>query len=471
MGDHKDLKSLNEVYASINLNEFYDEDYCDYAIYRTLQRIPHIIDGFAQTQRKVMYTCIDKNIITQNKVADLASIVGLHTKYHHGNTSIETTITNMVPRYNNQIPLLQEDGTYGCRSEREASASRYISTRLYKYSKIIFNEIDNKQFTKSQSAEGKVIEPLFLIPVIPLLLINGQRQIGVGYSCNILPRDYKTIITIIKEVLTGKRSEIPKDIKPTMPLFKGDVYQEDDSTSWSFKGILTLDVKKREVVITEVPPKYNRESYLNYLTPLKEDYIKSINENINGDEFYLKIKLQTNEKVDKVLKNDALYSLLGLIEQVGENITVINTNDQIKRYDNIAEVLYEYIVYMIGIYKLRKQYILDKMQNDIIQNESLIKFIELVNSDQIILRNQKRDKVIEQIIFHKLSKVDDSYDYLLNSQIRSLTFEKIEELNQKNQNLHKEYNELVDTKPSMIWYQDIENFQTSFEKETKDKML
>lgn len=466
------IQNLNEVYASINLNDFYDEDYCDYAIYRTLQRIPHLVDGFAQTQRKVLYTCIDKNIVTQNKVVDLASIVGLHTKYHHGNTSIETTITNLVPRYNNQIPLLQEDGTYGCRSEREASASRYISTRLYKYSKIIFNDIDNKYFTTSQSAEGKVIEPLYLIPVIPLLLINGQRQIGVGYSCNILPRDYKTIITIIKEILTGKRSEIPKDIKPTMPLFKGSVYQDDKTSSWSFKGIFTLNVKKKEIEITEVPPKYNRESYLKYLTPLKDEYIKSVVENINGDSFYLKIKLQSNEKVDKVLKNpDSIYDLFGLIEQVGENITVINTADEIKRYDNVAEVLYEYIVYMIGIYKLRKQHILDKIQIDISQNESLIKFIELVNSDQIILKNQKRDKVIEQIIFHELSKVDDSYDYLLNAQIRSLTFEKIEELKQKNQSLHKEYNDLVNTKPSMIWYQDIENFQKSFEKETKDKMI
>ncbi len=467
------LKELNRVFSEINLGDFYDTDYCDYAIYRALQRIPSLIDGFAQTQRKVVYTMIDQNIDKKTKVSDLAAVVSLATKYHHGSLSIETTITNLVPQWNNQVPLLREDGTYGSRSEREASASRYIESRLYKYSKVIFNKIDNELFVKKQIVEGKQIEPANMLPIVPLLLINGQSQIGVGYSSDVLPRDIKVILKLMREVLTGKRKEIPTEIPPAAPLFKGSIIKNDKS-GWDFYGIVE-ELKKGEIHITEVPPRYTRESYMNVLEVLKDaGKIKSYNENIVGDEFDIVVKfgslatlndaIKLDSKTDQNVRNLKIIQFLKLTGTKSENLTVVNTKDEIVRYNNVAEILFEYIIYMLGVYKKRKAYLLEKMRKDTIMNNEKIRFIQMVNNDIILLKNRKRKVIDDDLVLKNFEKFDNCYDYLLNMRLASLTSEKIDELESVIKEDAASIIKLEETTAAKIWLEDLDQFEKFLKK-------
>lgn len=463
-----DLKKLNEVYQSINLGDFYDTDYCDYAIYRALQRIPHLIDGFAQTQRKVIHTMIDKNIDKKNKVSDLAAIISLHTSYHHGSGSIESTITNLVPQYNNQVPLLREDGTYGNRSDRGAAASRYIETRLFKYSKVIFNSIDNSKFVNEQEVEGKKLEPVTMIPIVPLLLLNGQSQIGVGYASDILPRDVNIIVKILKDILSGKIKEIPTSIPPVAPLFKGTITPHEKG-GWKYTGIVKEGNRSNSVHITEVPPNYTRDKYIAVLETLKNNRkIRSYVENINGDEFDIVIKMipgWTKLKVTDVEKRQKiLIQMFKLESKQSENITVINTKDEIVRYNNIAEVFFEYIVYVLNIYKKRKQYLLDTMISDSAMNLEKIRFIKLVNDDIIILKNRKRVDIDQELTKHEFKEFDNSYDYLLNMRISNLTYEKIFELESIMQDTNNKIKILNQTGAAQIWLDDLKEFEKFLKK-------
>ncbi len=463
-----DLKKLNQLYSSINLGDFYNTEYCDYAIYRALQRIPHLVDGFAQTQRKVIYTCIDKNIDRKTKVSDLAAIISLHTKYHHGSGSVESAITNLVPKYNNQVPLLKEDGTYGSRSEREASASRYIESRLYKYTKVIFNRIDNQNFVKNQSVEGKQIEPVTMIPIIPLLIINGQSQIGVGYASDILPRDINQILKILKDILTGKRKEIPTIIPPVAPLFNGSI-EPHPKGGWLYTGIVE-EGKLNTAIITEVPPNYTREGYLKILIALQEaGKIKSYVESINGDEFHIVVKLigpnwtktkKTNVEARKV----ELINLLKLTGKKSENITVINTKDEIKKYNNIAEIFFEYIIFVLDIYKKRRALLIAQMINATLMNNEKIRFIREVNADIIILKGRKKVDIFNDLNESEYIKFDDSYDYLLNMRISNLTHEKILELEKEINTDQKAIDEINNTTAAQIWLEDIKNFEKFYKK-------
>jgi len=467
------LKELNRVFSEINLGEFYDTDYCDYAIYRALQRIPSLIDGFAQTQRKVVYTMIDQNIDKKTKVSDLAAVVSLATKYHHGSLSIETTITNLVPQWNNQVPLLREDGTYGSRSEREASASRYIESRLYKYSKVIFNKVDNELFVKKQIVEGKQIEPAYMLPIVPLLLINGQSQIGVGYASDVLPRDIKVIIKLMREVLTGKRKEIPTEIPPAAPLFYGSIVKNDKG-GWDYYGIVE-ELKKGDVHITEVPPRYTRESYMNVLEVLKDaGKIKSYNENIVGDEFDITVKfgslavlneaIKLDSKTDQKIRNLKILQFLKLTGSKSENLTVVNTKDEIVRYDNVAEILFEYIIFMLNIYKKRKAYMLEKMQSDTIMNNEKIRFIKMVNNDTMIIKNRRRNAIDDDLTLKNFVKFDDCYDYLLNMRISSLTEDKILELENVIADDANSILQLEKTTAAQIWLEDLDQFEKYLKK-------
>lgn len=43
-----------------------------------------MVPGFKPGQRKVIFTCIKRNIVKEIKVAQLAGSVGEHSAYHHG---------------------------------------------------------------------------------------------------------------------------------------------------------------------------------------------------------------------------------------------------------------------------------------------------------------------------------------------------------------------------------------------------
>jgi len=459
------IEKMNEVKNSINLGEFYDKEYCDYAIYRAIQRIPSLIDGFAQTQRKVVYTMIDKNMMKKTKVSDLKSIVSLHTKYHHGDLSIESAITNLVPIYKNQVPLLKEDGTYGTRSEREASASRYIESRLYKYSKLLFNDIDNSLFVSEQYVEGQKIEPEFMIPILPLLLINGQSQIAVGFASDILPRKLETVIKTFKNILSGKPFNVNEINKPFFPLFNGDI-EPNATGGWTLTGKIT-DLGNGKLHITEVPPKYTRMAYIKILNTLKENnVIKSYSENIVGDTFDITVRL--SDKNDQKLLCETcksnLLKVFKLQENVSENLTVIDSQGKIKKFENIVEMIQEYAHFMISIYTKRKEYLINKLKNDSLENNEKIRFIHMINADQIIIRNRKQSDIFKDLEYHNFIKIDNKYDYLLNMRISTLTLERVIELEKIIEEDRKKMEELENTSPALLWLNDINEFMKAYKK-------
>jgi DNA topoisomerase II len=49
-----------------------------------MRSIPHFVDGFKPSQRKVLFACFKKNLKKEIKVAQLAGYVGEKSAYHHG---------------------------------------------------------------------------------------------------------------------------------------------------------------------------------------------------------------------------------------------------------------------------------------------------------------------------------------------------------------------------------------------------
>ena len=50
--------------------------------------------------------------------------------------------------------------------------------------------------------DGDPVEPMFYCPIIPMVLVNGSKGIGTGFSTDILSYDPKKIIQYLKQKLT-----------------------------------------------------------------------------------------------------------------------------------------------------------------------------------------------------------------------------------------------------------------------------
>ncbi len=172
----------------MKISTFFENDYVDQASYDNLRKIASLVDGQKNSSRKIIYTILEKNIKDEIKVSQLGSKVAEFAEYLHGN--LDGVIVNLAQNFpgTNNIPLLTREGNFGTRFAQEASASRYIYTYGSKEFFQLFNKNDNAILVK-QYFEGEQIEPMFYLPTLPLLLINGSEGVSSGFAQKILSRD------------------------------------------------------------------------------------------------------------------------------------------------------------------------------------------------------------------------------------------------------------------------------------------
>ena len=190
----------------MNIKDIFKQQYIVSASYECATKIANIADGLKISARKILYTCLDENIISK-KVGQLTSKTSDKTNYIHGEISLVGVSVGLAQRFvgSNNIPLLQTDGGFGSRLIPEAAAPRYIFTGIEKYLKNIFIPEDNN-ILETQYFEGDKIEPKYFLPIIPLLLVNGSEGVAIGFAQYILPRNIDDILKYINRRLIGQKS-------------------------------------------------------------------------------------------------------------------------------------------------------------------------------------------------------------------------------------------------------------------------
>lgn len=69
-----------------------------------------------------------------------------------------------------------------------------------------------------------------------------------------------------------------------------------------------------------------------------------------------------------------------------------------KKYKNEIEILEEFYDLRLEFYHKRKNYMLSKMERELVFLENKLKFIVYVNDERIILRNKPKKEVVRKLI-------------------------------------------------------------------------
>lgn len=176
-----------------------------------VRSIPSAVDGFKPGQRKVMFTCFKRNDKREVKVAQLAGSVAEQSAYHHGEISLCMTIVNLAQNYvgSNNINLLQPNGQFGTRltGGKDSASARYIFTMMSPLTRLIFHPHDDP-LLQYQYEDNQKIEPIWYIPIIPMVLVNGAEGIGTGWSTKIPNYNPRQIIRCIRKMIRGEEAEL-----------------------------------------------------------------------------------------------------------------------------------------------------------------------------------------------------------------------------------------------------------------------
>src|SRR5688572_24747796 len=75
---------------------------------------------------------------------------------------------------------------YSCRLQggKDAASARYLYTRLQPYTRMLFPKEDDYLLNYLQE-DGQSVQPIYYLPIIPLVLINGIDGVGTGWSTSI----------------------------------------------------------------------------------------------------------------------------------------------------------------------------------------------------------------------------------------------------------------------------------------------
>jgi len=458
---------------TLDLVDFLNDDLGNYAFYKVLTQIPHILDGLTITQRKIIHV-MSKNKDKTFKTAQTYSYLLNDTKYVHGDVSVYNTTNNMAALYKNNINLLTPKSNFGNRTIPSASAPRYTESKYSKIAQLIFNNIDSNLLIP-QIFENEEIEPYYLLPSLPLGLINGNSGIAMGYKADIFPRNPLEILNTLRSILRKETKRIDNFMVPWIPYFNGVIEKTDCPKKWIFKGIIEKVRSTKNygfLRITEIPFK-SRDRYVekNINGLIDTGVIKSWDDACEKNQFLfdIKVPIEIYEK-----PHDELLELFGLVVTKVESLTFINRDDisiELKEYDSIANFFKDWISMRASFYKKRKEFILSKLEKDLMIAQNRAKFIKDIIDDNIIIKKRKKSVIEKDLGKLEYVSIDDSYDYLLNMSIWNLTSEKISELNKKIRNIKLEIKRVNELNPIDIWLDDLDNLEELIIKEIDTKTL
>tara|TARA_B100000575_G_scaffold294592_2_gene311881 strand:+ start:2881 stop:6543 length:3663 start_codon:yes stop_codon:yes gene_type:complete len=469
---------------NIGVDEFVDRELIHFSNEDNDRSIPSVIDGLKPSQRKVIYGCFKRKLVkSEIKVAQLSGYISEHAAYHHGEGSLENTIKNMAQDYvsSNNINYLEPIGQFGTRlmGGDDAAQSRYIFTKLSPLTRTIFKEYDDC-LCKYLNDDGFMIEPEYYYPIIPTILVNGCVGIGTGFSTDI-PKFNP--IDVANKILSKLNSTKEPVLKPWYRGFSG-IIETTHPGSYVTRGCMK-QIYDGTIHITELPIGTWTEKYTDFLDKISvergketaKQFIRSYTDNSTETKVDITIKMNplTIQKLKNKLGKDGfceLYNKLKLTSSLSlSNMHLFNKDCQIEKFDTIDDIVNYWFPIRQQIYIKRRDNLLKilKKELDIIRYK--VKFIEEIIKDTIVIKNVKKQILIQNLIDKDYPKIsinetsESSYDYLLGMDLYKLTSEEIEQLKKKRELKELEFSNLEKQTANDLWIEDLNNFISSYSKD------
>eukprot|EP00579_Thalassiosira_antarctica_P002668 CAMPEP_0201875748 /NCGR_PEP_ID=MMETSP0902-20130614/7629_1 /ASSEMBLY_ACC=CAM_ASM_000551 /TAXON_ID=420261 /ORGANISM="Thalassiosira antarctica, Strain CCMP982" /LENGTH=1508 /DNA_ID=CAMNT_0048402857 /DNA_START=105 /DNA_END=4631 /DNA_ORIENTATION=+ len=476
----------------VSYSDFINRELVLFSQCDNIRSIPHILDGFKPSQRKVLYACFKKKLKTEIKVAQLGGYIGEHSAYHHGEMSLNGTIIGMAQSYcgSNNVNLLYPSGQFGTRrmGGKDHASARYIFTRLEKIARAIFHP-DDDALLNYLNDDGLSIEPEYYMPVIPMVLVNGSDGIGTGWSSTIQKYDPREILSNIRKMING---EEPVEMHPHFSGYTGEITAETGKREGSY--IVKGKIERTDdttLLITELPISKWTQDYKVFLEGMMTGTEKSPSEISDFKEGHTDTTVHftviaTKENIDAFEKaKGGLIGKFKLSTTIStNNMTLFDDEGKIHKYKTSLDILQMFFGHRLEFYVKRKVMLLEKMGKELKILSNKARFVEEVCRGDLIVSNRKRTELLADLkergydLMPKEEKKSNSeeeneddesaeesasdaelakgYEYLLGMKIWSLTFERAEELRRQKAEKAEEVKKLQATAPEAIWSADLD---------------
>jgi DNA topoisomerase-2 len=460
----------------ITYDEFIHKELIHFSKYDCDRSIPNLMDGLKISLRKILFSAFKKNLTTEIKVAQFSGYVSEHSGYHHGEASLNAAIVGMAQNFvgSNNINLFMPNGQFGTRLQggKDSASERYIFTQLNKITRTLFPAHDDNILTYLND-DGLMVEPVYYAPIIPMILVNGSKGIGTGFSTDIMCYNPIQIIQYLKnKLISSEESTI--DFIPFYDGFKGQITKLSDD-KFLIKGLYEK-TGPDTIRVTELPVGFWTEDFKELLEKLIEpgqdkegkkivsvvkDYDDmSKDTNVDFTITFAKGKLEELEQSKGDYACNGLEKLLKLYTtNTTTNMHLFDADDKLQKYEKISDIIDAYYEVRLKLYQTRKDYMIDALEKELVLLSNKAKYIQENLEGTVDLRKKKKEQVFEMLQSKGYDLIGDDieYKYLTKMPMDSVTEENVEKLLKEKGTKDQELTIIKSTTINQLWSSELNN--------------
>jgi DNA topoisomerase-2 len=465
---------------TVSYEDFISKELIHFSKYDCDRSIPNLMDGLKTSLRKILFAAFKKNLTTEIKVAQFTGYVSEHACYHHGEASLNGAIVGMAQNFvgSNNINLLVPSGQFGTRLQggNDSASERYIFTILNKITRSIFPQTDDN-ILKYLNDDGTQVEPIFYAPIIPMILINGSKGIGTGFSTDIMSYDPLQVIGYLKSKLSSEVYNL--DFVPYYEGFQGTIEKISD-----FKFLIKGRYEKvapDKIRVTELPVGYWTENFKEHLEGLIEPgqdkdgkkivaIVKDYDDMSKDTNIDFTITLQKG-KIEELEATSADHNCNGIEKlfklyttNTTTNMHLFDANDKLKKYEKIEEIIDDYFETRLQMYQTRKEYMINALEKELVLLSNKAKYIKENLDGTIDLRKKKREQVIQMLEEKGYDIIEDDteYKYLTRMPMDSVTDENVEKIFREQGTKASELETIKSTTINQMWSSELDRLREEY---------
>jgi DNA topoisomerase-2 len=476
----------------ITYEDFINKELIHFSKYDCDRSIPNLMDGLKTSLRKILFAAFKKNLTTEIKVAQFTGYVSEHACYHHGEASLNGAIVGMAQDFvgSNNINMLVPSGQFGTRLKGgdDSASERYIFTQLSRITRLIFVNQDDTVLNYLND-DGTLVEPIFYAPIIPMILVNGSKGIGTGFSTDIMPYNPLQLIEYLKSKLSDEKEELCKafDFVPYYEGFTGTISRIGETNRFLIKGKYEK-VGPDKIRVIELPVGFWTESFKELLEELIEpglnkegkkivSLVKDYDDMSKDTTVDFTITLQKGkvEELEAISYDNGCNGIEKLFKLATtgstSNMHLFDADDKLKKYDTVEEIIEDYFVSRLALYSKRKEYLISALEQILVILSNKARYIQELLDDTIDLRKKKKDAIIALLSGKGYSIIDDDseYKYLTKMPMDSVSEENVAKLNKEHEDKLDELERIKETSIQNMWLQDLEHLELEYQRYKQER--
>jgi DNA topoisomerase-2 len=455
--------------AGVPFHRYVDTRLLEYSRLSVVRSLPSAVDGLKISQRKILFACFKRRLTSEIKVAQLAGYVSEHAAYHHGEASLQATIVGLAQSFtgSNNVPLLHEGGQFGTRlaGGKDAASARYIFTRLLDMARLVYPEEDDALLAHLEE-DGARIEPRHYMPVVPMVLVNGTKGIGTGWSTEVPSYHPRAVVRALKARLDWRDdSDVPMDQRTTstdlVPWyrgFKGRVRAVANGR-FSVNGVYEVRDGGKTVVVTELPVGTWTTPYIEWLDKKAADpksAVRSHNDESTETRVHITVRLAKPIAADDVLAELKLGA-----DVKTDNMHMFDAEGRVHRYRTPDEVLEAFAPLRLDAYRRRRLHVIERLERETAELANRVAFVRAVCAGTLVVTRRPTAELTADLTGRGWAMVDQdnvnpSVAYLLDMPLHSLTLERVERLERDAERRQRKLERMRGRTPAQLWRADLE---------------